>query len=115
MTRRLEPLDRVKELGDASVPFRFDVHAMIHSEDAPALERTLHQHFDSRRVNMINLRREYFHVTLDEIKDAIEEHFGVITMVTVPEADEYRQTLAKMEADGWELTEDRKEHLAVIE
>lgn len=113
MTRRLEPLDRVKELGDASVPFRFDVHAMIYSEDAPDLERTLHQHFASRRVNMINLRREYFHVTLDEIKEAIEEHYGVITMVTVPEADEYRQTLAKMDAEGWELAPHQAEQLAV--
>lgn len=68
MTRRLEPLDRVKELGDASVPFIFDVHAMIYCDDAPALESTLHRVFDERRLNMVNTRKEFFHVTLDEIK-----------------------------------------------
>ena len=58
MTRRLEPLDRVRELGDASVPFEFDVHAMIYSEDAPALEKEFHKQFESRRVNLVNDRRE---------------------------------------------------------
>lgn len=94
MTRRLEPLDRVYELGDASVPFRFDVHAMIYSEDAPALETALHKHFESRRLNLINLRREFFRVTLDDIRDAVEKHFGVITFVTVPKAEEFRRTQA---------------------
>ena len=94
MTRRLEPLDRVKELGDASVPFQYDVHAMIYSEDAPALEHALHEHFASRRVNLVNLRREFFRVTLDEIRDAVEKNFGVITFVTVPQAEEYRRSHA---------------------
>jgi len=92
MTRRLEPLERVDELGDASVPFDFDVHAMIYSEDAPNLEYTLHQRFKSRRVNMVNTRREFFRVSLDEIRVAVEEHFGTVTFVTVPEAEEYRKT-----------------------
>ena len=100
MTRRLEPLDRVKELGDASVPFRFDVHAMIYSEDAPALENTLHKYFNDRRVNMANLRKEYFSVNLDEIQIAVEKNFGVITFVAVPEAEEYRQTLAMQNENG---------------
>lgn len=94
MTRRLEPLERVKELGDASVPFRFDVHAMIYSENAPDLENKLHQHFAHRRVNLINLRREYFHTSLEEIIDAVTDNFGTVTFTTTPQADEYRQTMA---------------------
>ncbi|NDJ53758.1 MAG: DUF4041 domain-containing protein, partial [Chloroflexi bacterium] len=67
LTRRLDPLDRVKELGDASVPFPFDVHAIIYSEDAPSLESHLHRTFDARRVNLVNQRKEFFRVSLDEI------------------------------------------------
>lgn len=102
MTRRLEPLERVKELGDSSVPFYFDVHAMIYSENAPELETKLHKHFATRRVNMVNLRREFFRVTLDEIREGVSKHFGEITFVTVPEAEQYRETLsllAEMEDD----------------
>lgn len=95
LTRRLEPLERVKELGGASVPFPFDVHAMIYSEDAPTLENELHKHFATRRVNMVNLRREFFNVTLDEIRVAVAEHFGHVTFVTVPEAKQYRTTIAQ--------------------
>jgi hypothetical protein len=98
MTRRLEPLERVDELSDASVPFRYDVHAMIYTEDAPALENLLHKYFESRRVNLVNLRREFFHVTLEEIQEAVEKHFGQITFVTVPEAEEYRKTLTMRES-----------------
>lgn len=94
MSRRLEPRDRVAELGGASVPFPFDVHAMIYSEDAPALEAALHRHFAHRRVNMVNLRREFFRVTLDEIRAAVAEHFGHVSFVLVPEAAQYQQTLA---------------------
>jgi hypothetical protein len=94
MTRRLEPLLRVTELGDASVPFPFDVHAMIYSEDAPTLESLLHKEFDSRRVNKINTRKEYFRVSLSEIRQAVAKHFGVITFVTVPDAAEYRKSVA---------------------
>jgi hypothetical protein len=67
MTRRLEPLDRVKELGDASVPFAFDVHAMIYSEDAPALEAQLHRKFADVRINLINDRKEFFRTDLASI------------------------------------------------
>ncbi|MEZ4850727.1 MAG: DUF4041 domain-containing protein [Bacteroidia bacterium] len=95
MTRRLEPMDRVKELGDASVPFQFDVHAMIYSENAPELENTLHQKFSDRRVNMINLRREYFKVTLKEIEEAVKDIAGnEIEFTRIPEAQEYRETMA---------------------
>jgi len=94
MTRRLEPLERVKELSDASVPFDFDVHAMIYNENAPELESLLHKHFASRRVNMINMRREFFRVTLDEIKVAVAKYFGDVTFVNNPKAEQYFQTLS---------------------
>jgi len=94
MSRRREPLERVAELGSASVPFPFDVHAMIYSEDAPSLEAELHRRFADRRVNLVNMRREFFRVTLDEIRAAVAECFGHVTFVTVPEAAEYRETLA---------------------
>jgi hypothetical protein len=67
MTRRLEPMERVRELGDASVPFPFDVHAMLYSENAPELESALHRFLDKRRVNLINPRKEFFRFTLEEI------------------------------------------------
>ncbi len=76
LTRRLEPMDRVKELGDASVPFSFDVHAMIYSEDAPALETQLHKEFTKFRVNQVNYRKEFFNVTLLDIKDKASEILG---------------------------------------
>jgi hypothetical protein len=72
LTRRLDPMDRVKELGDASVPFSFDVHAMIYSDDAPALEAALHREFREHRVNAVNLRKEFFQVDLLSIKDAVD-------------------------------------------
>ena len=93
MTRRLNPQDRVDELGDASVPFNFDVHAMIFSDDAPALENALHKAFEDRKVNMINHRREFFNVTLDEIKDVVKRNFDkTVEFVDVPDAQQYRET-----------------------
>lgn len=94
MTRRLEPLDRIRELGDASVPFKFDVHALIFSEDAPALEYELHRLFEKRNVNMVNFRKEFFKVTIDEIEKAIKENNIEAEIVRLPEAEEYRETLA---------------------
>lgn len=94
MTRRLEPMDRVNELGDASVPFNFDVHALIFTEDAPGLETALHTAFADRKVNKINPRREFFHVTLDEIKKVVRENFDkTVEWTDVPEAEQYRQSL----------------------
>lgn len=93
MTRRLEPLDRVNELGDASVPFKFDVHAMIYSENAPELENQLHKAFNDKRLNYINLRREYFDISLDEIERLVKENHGEIEFIKVPEAKEYRESL----------------------
>lgn len=73
MTRRLEPMDRINELNNASVPFPFEVHAVIYSENAPELEKKLHNIFQNKRVNMVNTRKEFFNVNLLEIKDAVEE------------------------------------------
>ena len=72
MTRRLDPLDRVRELGDASVPFEFDVHAMIYSEDAPKLEKSLHSHFMRAQVNKVNPRKEFFRVGINEIMEHVD-------------------------------------------
>ncbi|HFU4418314.1 TPA: DUF4041 domain-containing protein, partial [Enterococcus faecium] len=80
MTRRLEPMDRIKELSSASVPFEFDVHAMIFSEDAPSLETKLHNHFRKQEVNKINQRKEFFKVSLDEIEKVVLENYnGTVT------------------------------------
>jgi len=95
MTRRLDPLDRIRELGDASVPFQFDVHAIIWSEDAPFLETALHQKFNHRRVNQINQRKEFFHVSIEEIAQEVHRSRGQIEITRVAEAAEYRKTLAK--------------------
>lgn len=94
MTRRLEPLDRIKELGDASVPFTFDMHAMIYSEDAPALERTLHKAFDDRRLNVDNSRKEFFRVELPEIKALVLENHPGAKFYDDVEAREFRETEA---------------------
>lgn len=99
MTRRLDPMDRVYELGDASVPFEFDVHALIQSDDAPALERALHDAFTNRRMNMVNQRKEFFRVDLMEIQNAVEKHHRAeFRMTLIAEAKEWRQTHA-MTAD----------------
>lgn len=94
MTRRLEPFDRIRELGDASVPFYFDVHAMIFSDNAPQLEAALHQAFADRRINKVNYRKEYFKVTLEEIKEVIKKnHDKTVDYYDLPEAKEYRESL----------------------
>lgn len=91
MTRRLDPQDRIDELGDASVPFNFDVHAMIFSDDAPALEAALHKAFEDRKLNMVNTRREFFNVTLDEIKAVVKKNFDkTVEFVDIPDAEQYR-------------------------
>ena len=98
MTRRLNPQERVDELGDASVPFKFDVHAMIFSEDAPALEAKLHKAFENRKLNLVNQRREFFKVSLDEIKEVVKNNFDkTVEFVDVPDADQYRISLKMKE------------------
>lgn len=92
MTRRLEPADRIRELGDASVPFEFDVHAMIFSEDAPSLEKQLHRHFLRQQVNKVNPRKEFFRLGITDIKQELEV-LGVQTQWTMTaQAREYRET-----------------------
>lgn len=94
MTRRLEPQDRVDELGDASVPFRFDVHALVFSDNAPALEAKLHTHFAAGRINKINGRKEFFRADLKEIEAVIRANYDtVVEVVHVAPAEQYRESL----------------------
>lgn len=93
LTRRLEPMDRVKELGDASVPFEFDVHAMVFSSDAPALEKKLHELLEKNRVNKVNPRKEFFRVPLRSIKAIVEESGYSVHWTLKAEAAEYHETL----------------------
>lgn len=94
MTRRLEPLDRVKELGDASVPFEFDVHAMIRSDDAPGLERELHGRFEEFRINKVNYRKEFFRIPLHYLREFVAEKNLEATFTMTAEAREFRETQA---------------------
>jgi hypothetical protein len=95
MTRRLDPMERVHELGDASVPFAFDVHAMMYSKDAPKLENAFHRKFDDRRLNLMNERKEFFSVSLHEIEAFAKEQGVEVEFTKLAEAREYRETLAK--------------------
>lgn len=93
MTRRLEPLDRVRELGDASVPFEFDVHAMIYSDDAPALERQLHKKFLKNQLNKINPRKEFFRLDINDLKHHLELIGINCKWTLLAEAKQYRESL----------------------
>lgn len=94
MTRRLDPMERIDELGDASVPFNFDVHAMIFTEDAPGLEAALHNAFADRKVNFVNPRREFFRVSLDEVKAVVRKNFDkTVEFVDDAPAEQYRQSI----------------------
>lgn len=94
MTRRLEPMDRVDELGDASVPFWFDVHALIFSDNAPALEAKLHSHFAAGRLNKVNGRKEFFRADLTEIEAVIRANYdAVVEVVHAAPAEQYRESL----------------------
>jgi len=95
LTRRLDPDDRVRELGDASVPFGFDTHAMIYSDEAPALENALHREFAERRINMSNMRKEFFRVSLDEVEEAVERLAPNASFFKDREAQEWYETLAR--------------------
>ena len=95
VTRRLDPTERVYELGDASVPFNFDIHATIFSEDTPALENALHKAFEHKQLNLVNLRREFFKVTLDEIEEVVKKSFNKpVEFTKVADADQYRESEA---------------------
>lgn len=94
MTRRLEPMDRIDELGDASVPFTFDVHALVFSENAPALEARLHEHFEASRLNKINARKEFFRADINEIELVIRQNFdAAVEIVHDAAAEQYRESL----------------------
>jgi hypothetical protein len=110
----LEPLDRVKELGDASVPFPFDVHAMIYSENAPELENRLHQEFAAKSVNLVNYRKEFFQVSLKEIADWSKGSGHDLQLTLVAEAREYRETL-KMRQEKNPVSAPSAEKLASVE
>lgn len=110
MTRRLEPLDRIRELGDASVPFEFDVHSMIYSDDAPGLERELHKKFLRLQVNKVNPRKEFFRVSLADIKNEMDKMNINAKWTMTAEARQYRESLAieqaisndKQKQEEWE-------------
>lgn len=98
LTRRLDPMDRVRELGDASVPFTFDTHAIIYSENAPALERALHSEFESTRVNTQNYRKEFFRAKLDHVEAAVSRIAPNASFFKDIEAQEYHETLSQRRA-----------------
>ncbi|HEY0194918.1 MAG TPA: DUF4041 domain-containing protein [Kofleriaceae bacterium] len=100
MTRRLEPMDRVRELGAASVPFPFDVHAMVYSEDAPALEAAFHQRFRDRSVNLVNLRKEFFQLDISELESFAKQRGLRVAFTKLAEAREYRESAAMRLARG---------------
>jgi len=94
MTRRLDPMERVDELGDASVPFWFDVHAMVFSENAPALEAKLHERFASGRLNKVNGRKEFFRADIAEIESVIRANYDAVVEVSrEAPAEQYRESL----------------------
>lgn len=113
MTRRLEPTDRIRELGDASVPFEFDIHSMIYSEDAPGLERELHKKFIRLQMNKVNPRKEFFRITLTEIKNEIDKLDINAKWTMTAEARQYRESLAiehaiandKQKQEEWEKSQ----------
>lgn len=101
MTRRLDPMDRVRELGDASVPFNFDVHALFFSDDAVSVETELHHRFADKRVNRINARREFFYATPAEVREAVKDVAGnLLEFTEEPEAEQYRLSLEEARASA---------------
>jgi hypothetical protein len=92
MTRRLDPNDRIQELGGASVPYGFDIHAMIFSNDAPGLESAFHHEFSARRMNLVNSRKEYFRVTLDEVTEFAKSQGVTVEFTKIAEAKQFRES-----------------------
>ena len=107
MTRRLEPTDRVRELGDASVPFAFDIHAMIYSENAPELENELHKNFDGKRLNLVNQRKEFFRVSLDEIVNYVSKGNDEVEFTKLAEAREYRESMSIRDSEKLKKEEEK--------
>lgn len=109
MTRRLEPTDRIDELGDASVPFDFDVHGLIYSENAPELENILQKKLESKRLNLVNRRAEFFDTTIDELEAIVNELNLNIQLTKLAEAKEYRESLSLREVQGGATQKTEKE------
>ncbi len=115
MTRRLDPMERVDELGCAAVPFPFDVHMMVKCDDAPSLENALHRSFHRCKINKANPRKEFFRTQIEEIHRIVLEHCGSVEYTADPEALEYRQTISMSEEDAefiqtvYDEAEDEKE------
>ena len=105
MTRRLEPLDRISELSNASVPFSFDVHAMIYSEDAPNLEYELHKRFNENRINKINPRKEFYRIKLSDIQSEVNKMGLSVEFTLLAKASEFRETQAMANLSLEEKTE----------
>ena len=100
MTRRLDPMERIKELSDASVPFNFDVHALIFCDDAPKLEAALHREFEDRKLNIVNQRREFFRVSIAEIEEVVRKNYDkTVEFSETPDAEQFR-TSEKMREQG---------------
>jgi hypothetical protein len=100
MTRRIDPMERIIELGDASVPFPFDVHALIFTQDAPSLERSLQQALEKYRVNRVNLRKEFFRVSATEVKAILADRLPDLPFKEEPDAQEYFSSLPKIELEA---------------
>ena len=110
MTRRLDPHERIDELSSASVPFPFDVHMMITTENAPELETKLHDFLDENRINRVNLRKEFFRADLEEIRKFIEENHSTVSYKASPEAFEYRESMLLAEGTNSTPIEEGQEN-----
>ena len=108
MTRRLDPQDRINELGSASVPFKFDVHSFIFSEDAVALENKLHEMLNDKRLNKVNLRKEFFRISIDELESLVSEIDPTAEFNKTMIAEEFRQSISTNEvySSSFSLDED---------
>jgi hypothetical protein len=95
LTRRQDPMERINELGDAAVPFGFDLRGKVYVQDAPALEHEIHRYFDAKRVNLANNRKEFFRISVNEIEAFTKSKGLEIDYIQTPEAREYRETLSR--------------------
>ena len=109
MTRRLDPIDRINELGSASVPFKFDVHSFIFSEDAVALETKLHHILNDKRVNKVNLRKEFFYASIDELEQLVYDIDPTAEFNKTMIAEEFKQSQSTIEIYTSDLSEDYTE------
>lgn len=107
MTWRIDPQDRVNEPGDASVPFKFDIHSFIFSDDASGLETELHKRLNNSRVNKVNLRKEFFYTTIDALEELVTEICPTAEFNKTMLAEEFRQSLSSREvySSDYELDE----------